>query len=376
MYDAREKNSGLDASEALPIADKQAARTRKSRCSDHLEELHIEAHVYEAYGVRIATSVPLGLPPVEGSTDADVTYAYADRKPWSDVEWTAFTETGGSQVFGHIAGDRLHVCLEGEVEFFISDQQIFVWSPAGEVPEHLARIYFLGPAMALWLERHGTIALHGSALALEKRCVAFISDSGGGKSNLAVAGLREGAALVADDIVAMDCAGDKGFEVRSAFPRMRLWPDDIPDTWGRPEDHALVHPSWDKRLVQLDVLRLDQPVQESDDSRSEPTTGPCFRPGRLPLSCIYVPERVDEDILPEDVWVIEPIDPSEKILQLVTNSFVADYVQDLGLQPARLRTFAEVVSAVPIRRLVYRDGRRYLPEVLRAVWADTERALP
>ena len=53
---------------------------------------------------------------------------------------------------------------------------------AGEKRLHLN---FLGPVMSLWLEHHGTLVLHASAILIENQAALFLADSQQGKSTVA-----------------------------------------------------------------------------------------------------------------------------------------------------------------------------------------------
>lgn len=61
----------------------------------------------------------------------------------------------------------------------------------------------LGPALALALARRGTFVLHASAVVLGEGVIGFLGESGAGKSTLARLLTSQGAALAADDLLAV-----------------------------------------------------------------------------------------------------------------------------------------------------------------------------
>ena len=63
------------------------------------------------------------------------------------------------------------------------------------------RLDVLGRVLALALHASGWLSLHGSAVALADGAVAFLAPKGNGKSTLAFALMRAGAALMTDDTV-------------------------------------------------------------------------------------------------------------------------------------------------------------------------------
>ena len=62
----------------------------------------------------------------------------------------------------------------------------------------------LGPALVLALARRGTFVLHASAVVWSGGILGFLGESGAGKSTLARLLAAEGAALAADDLLAVD----------------------------------------------------------------------------------------------------------------------------------------------------------------------------
>lgn len=86
--------------------------------------------------------------------------------------------------------------------------------------EHL----YLNQVLPLALSRQGKLVFHASAVELDGGAVAFIAESGRGKSTLAASLATDGCALLTDDgLVVEGCA--KGFDVLPSHPSIRLWED-------------------------------------------------------------------------------------------------------------------------------------------------------
>jgi hypothetical protein len=207
----------------------------------------------------------------------------------------------------------------------------------------LAELRLLGPVMSYWLELRGFPTLHASAVAVNGHAVAFVSRHGGGKSGLAAAMVQAGFPLLTDDIVALE-EGKDGWEVRPAYPEMRMWPDEAAHFVGSPEALPLVQAGAEKRRVAIGGGGFGS-----------------FLDATTPLDCIYLASRRPE----EDGGIeIQPISRSEALIELVRYSFSARLVEAAGLQPARLDRLARLVRSVPVRRLVYPSGFDRLPEVV------------
>jgi hypothetical protein len=233
------------------------------------------------------------------------------------------------------------------VDLCIAGDELLLHRLSPDVPEDIPRIYTLGPALSVWLECKGIPALHGCCVEVAGNGVAFLSDSGGGKSNIALAALLAGEALMSDDIVAVE-AGPTTV-VRPSFPQMRLWPEDIPAGWGRAEDYPVVHPELSKRRLVI-----------GEGARGR------YQPDSRPLACIYLPVRSTTT----DTCTFDGLGPSDAIMELVRCSFSPDFVDVAGLAPQRLSRLAQIVSTVPVRRLEYPPGRERLPAVWEAIMSD------
>lgn len=295
----------------------------------------MEPTVYSLYGMEFESTMPLDVPKSGGAPLFRVDRAALDPLPdGAAVPSYRFDENGA------------HFRFESDIELGISRSQVTVAAPPDESGTMRASIYLLGPIMSYLLELRGVVVLHASCVEIEGEAVAFLSASGGGKTNLAVAGLCAGRRLVADDIAAVD-AEEAGVWVRPARPSMRLWPGDIPAHWGLPDEFPIVHPNFDKRRIPL--------AQRA---------GFCSSP--VPLSCLYVPVRSST----VTTYTFEDLAPADALVELVRQSFCLDFVDVVELQPDRLFRLAQIVRSVPVRRMTYPDGRQHLPSVWEAVEAN------
>lgn len=78
------------------------------------------------------------------------------------------------------------------------------WYPSGSPREDLVRADVLGRVLAVALHAGRRFTLHGSAVATELGAIAFVAPKQSGKSTLALALAKEGADLMADDMVPVD----------------------------------------------------------------------------------------------------------------------------------------------------------------------------
>jgi hypothetical protein len=224
-------------------------------------------------------------------------------------------------------------------DFLLQGDRIDCYLPDSQLCQ--AELRFLGPVMSYWLERLGLPTLHASAVAVDGQAVAFVSRQGGGKSGLAAAMIAAGASLLADDLVVVEEFEDC-WQLRPAYPLMRMWPDEAAHFLGSYGDLPRVQKDSEKRSVAV----------------GEGGFG-TFHDASSPLACIYLATRVEGASAVE----IQPVSRSEALIELVRHSFSPRLVEAAGLQPGRLDRLARLVRSVPVRRLVYPSGFERLEEV-------------
>lgn len=255
---------------------------------------------------------------------------------------------------------------------FLVQQERIVCSPLPAADPAMLEIRLLGTVLTFWLESLGVPVLHASAVAWSaagarrgsERGAVFLSSSRGGKTSLAAELMHRGAALLADDTVALDVGGPdaeipdaetpdaevRGVLLRPAYPMMRMWPDlarrwvDDPERWPRVCDAV------DKRWLTVGEEGLGR-----------------FHRRRTPAAAIYLPERLD-DLREVEIAAVAP---AEALAELLRHSFLHRMPASMGWEEQRLETLARVVESVPMRRLRYPSGWQHLP----AVAAKLERDL-
>jgi hypothetical protein len=236
-----------------------------------------------------------------------------------------------------------------EMDFYTKPDLIEM-QPRKETGIYLLELGLFGRVISLWLELHGIPCLHASSAVVDDQAIGFLSSSHGGKSVLAASLMRDGYQLLTDDILPVTRKGGV-FQGMPGNPSMRMWPDQAEYFLGSYEHLDLVEPPYSKRLV---------PVG--------PDGFGTFCSRARPLKVLYVPEKQKSD---EEIS-IEAIDPKDAFFELVKNSFTARIVELLGLQPQRMKFFADMVMQIPLRRLRYPTGFQHLSRVKDAILKDIE----
>ena len=174
--------------------------------------------VYAQCGLRLRSEIDLPLPIALGDGfDVDVHWgpdlADSSAPPPGEViaaygsgedSWYTATATGSGFLL------RFRDCGEFAISADLSEIEVRP-DPAGR-PE-LLPILLAGTATAFVLTLRGQTVLHASAVALDGMALAFVGQSGRGKSTVAALLCLDGAALVSDDVLVVDpsppvtCAG-------------------------------------------------------------------------------------------------------------------------------------------------------------------------
>ncbi|HEX9820487.1 MAG TPA: serine/threonine protein kinase [Methylomirabilota bacterium] len=209
--------------------------------------------------------------------------------------------------------------------------------------------YLLGPVLAFVLRRRGVTCLHASAVGLGERAVALVGPPGAGKSTLAAGFARRGHPALSDDVVALS-HGDGRFSVQPGPPRIRLWPDSVQALYGTPDALPRLTPTWDKRFLDLSELAGRH------------------RPQPLPLAAVYLlTARDPAPTLP----CMERVSGVESLMALVANTS-ANYLLDDTMRGQEFQCLSQMVSAVPVRRLVRDDNPALVPTLCDMIVRDVQ----
>ncbi|MGQ0577204.1 MAG: hypothetical protein ACT4RN_23825, partial [Pseudonocardia sp.] len=164
---------------------------------------------YLLHGLRVDSEVPLAHDRTAPSgAAADLVVRCAGRRPVPD------TLADGTLMQGVAADGRLRqsitrtpgggacVRVHGLVDFEVAAdlREVRVWRDPAAAEEMVA-ILAIGHLVAAVLALRGETVLHASAVEVDGDAVAFVADSGGGKSTMAALCSARGARFVTDDVL-------------------------------------------------------------------------------------------------------------------------------------------------------------------------------
>jgi hypothetical protein len=176
--------------------------------------------------------------------------------------------------------------------------EVHGWPAPGVQPGTVQHLY-LNQALPLALSRQGKLVLHASAVVVDGAVLAFVGDSGRGKSTLAASFATQGARFLTDDGLLLECS-DGQLIAFPSHPSIRLWEDS-----------------------QLAVLGKDAPgfpaVEYTHKARFVASSRIAFCGEPRPLRCTYYLGSASAAAI-----TIARMRPAAALLELVRNSFLLD----------------------------------------------------
>lgn len=317
---------------------------------------------YTAYGITICSDIELPIPPVAALTDVDCEFRWA--APASSCRKPLTEPLSGSRCFcEHHGGEWItQVFREGEDGWFwyeavgachvSADGRIVTVAPIEDCDLKALGLFLLGQVLAFVLHRLGCPSLHASAVVTPHGGVAFVGDSGHGKSTLAGAFLSAGYKLLTDDVLPIRSVGG-AILAGPGVPFMKLW---------------------DKTAERI-VPRADQ---LPNATRTSPKRLLRLKPGLdlssigVTLAAVYVLQRYDPEVEQRSDTVIQSLDPTHSLLSLIRHSSNRAYLQPKE-NALLLQVMGLLQRTTPVKLLSYPSGFRYQADVVERLAQDSRR---
>lgn len=305
------------------------------------------------YGLVVASEFPLHQQrPVSPGTPADVHVRWGTpvtpEEQSRPVDGTLLLEARWDDddvgyAFVERPDGRCLLRFNGTCDFDISaDLADVTVSPVEGADPGIAVVLTTGAMLAFQLYRRGLAVLHASAVEVDGQAVAFVADSGGGKSTMATLMCAAGARLVTDDVLRIDT--DAGTPVvRSGATELRL----------RKGADTLAS-----------LFSADAPDRRTSADQRQILSPRADAPDRLPLAAIVLPSPEHD----RDTLVIERRAPKDALFDLLS------FPRLLGWKdPAVLRThlahLSTLVTGVPVFTAEVPWGPPFSPDIAPELWA-------
>lgn len=325
------------------------ADSKQSICrpAEPFAGVNSNVYAYMAYGLCIHSD--LRLPELERSKPV-----HLDNAASADLRirlGTVEQPLPASDETGHglrATADEVCYTVKGLGTFLVREGCEIIVDPAPDIhPAHL-QLYLLGPVLGVALHQRGLLLLHGSAVAANGGAIAFLANSGAGKSTMAAALYARGYRLMTDDVVALDISDSGESVVRPGLPQIKLCSKSAMTIGYDPES-----------LPFLDAqdVRLRHECAATDGFLDTP----------LPLRRIYVPAN-------DTYQAVERLSPQAAFLELARHAY-PDFVTRLETSsPGALRFHQRVklANSVPVCCLKRQFSLSALPELVGLIEEDLD----
>jgi hypothetical protein len=285
-------------------------------------------YTYKAYQLNIHSEIPLrSLTPENGKADVLLTLG--------NLKDSELSSDGGNHFVGAVEGVATFAVLEGN--------KIIV-DPLPEVDDGLLNTFIVGPVLAVLLRQRGLLVLHASSAVVDGVAIAFLGNSGAGKSTMAQAFHTHGYPVMTDDVMVVQLGGD-GPMVLPGYPLIKLWPESAIATGYEPDSLPCIHGFSTKRSHQL-------------------TSG--FGQAAFPLKRIYILGRGEAHRLVE-------LSAPDACVALIQHSRATMLLTAHEFRKKNFRDCTWMAEHVPVARFERKPALSDLPDLVKLVEADLNR---
>ncbi len=296
-------------------------------------------HCYRAYTLSIASEIALPELAAGGEATPD---ARGEAARGQAAAVTIRSSSSAEDVpppeacnWGSLLVDRVPEALS---YFAVREGREMIVDPEAGIEAGKVRALVLGMLMGALLRQRGYLTLHAACVARGGRAVAFVGDTGWGKSTLADLFHRHGYAVLNDDVLAIDTAGEV-VTALPGYPQIKLRPNPNAEA-GR--DFEALAPLYEGSLRR--VLQAHRR----------------FPRAPLPLAKVYLLEGT-----PSTEHCIAPLPRQQAFMELVGHTRMNGWFKDPAYKRRHFQQCEALLRGVPVARL--RRKRTDDPQELAAI---------
>ena len=327
--------------------------------------------VYEAFGLLIESDAPLFEPVAAEPESADCRLCLAtDRiSALESADWKArehFSD-GSFWLSSAKLGASYALRFSGKADFLISpDRRQVSWVSRGASVDTIRHL-FLDQVLPRLLASRDHAVLHASAVMVGNEAIAFMGDSGQGKSTLSASLAACGYPLITDDSLLLQ-KSDESVNCVPSYPGVRLWEESVGALFDgsavavpiahqvdkyrlNARENKFAFASKPIALRKIFLLSPDLPIDEESSALS------------------VQPEPLMDVAASADVITITPISPSEVFGDLLAASYRLEFDDALSIRE-EFELLSWIAGAVRFARLSYPHDFSLLPQIQRAILED------
>lgn len=309
-----------------------------------------EFHWYGIYGIVLRSQIELSFQQVQARQHSDIDLLTASPHFFEQATHGVVMNLSPTRWYRYAQMDNGQSYLRWDdlFEFLVDSDGRRIWCGwLGAASLESLQVYLLGHALSFALVKQGYEPLHATAVVIDGHAIAFLGNSGFGKSSLAAAFVCAGYGMLTDDLFLLRPSTD-GYEGQPGPPRIKLFP-------------KIAH-----RFLAGTACGI--PINDETEKLVLPLREHQCHDQSAPLRAIYVLAAPREVYRKQRIRVT-PLSPRETLIELVRNTF-----NPLVTDSERLRRqhseSAQIALRVPARRVSYPRSLPMLPAVRDAIVAD------
>ena len=309
-------------------------------------------HVFSVYGIALHSEIPLALPHHQQGELAQIELRTGPASFFSDATRGVRLEqrSGSWYEFCRLPDWSSYARWKEVGEFLVSaDGRRIVCRQFDLATTESFQVYLLGQALSIALVKTGFEPVHATVVVVHGGAVAFLGESGFGKSSLAASFLDAGHQLLTDDLLLLQTSA----RCVLAYPgpaRIKLFRKTARRFLAAAASGVKMNPDTEKLILPLDHKQS------------------CRVP--VPLKAVYSLAGPRDVFRQQDIRS-EPLSPRQGFLELVKSTFNCR-IRDTDRLQRQLHETACVVSLVPVRKLSFPRVWNQLASVRRAIISDLD----
>lgn len=310
-------------------------------------------NTYTICGLSIESDIPLPeLSTNNGSRETDYRFEAFTPGNAPSCRWLHHYTLSNMKPWLSLAGEdsNYHLRFPELAHFHVSTlAKTIRCYPMPGIPLTTITHLFLDIVIPLVLSQKAGLVLHGSAVLISGQMIAFLGETGQGKSTIAASLGQQGFPVVTDDCLVVEEKGNQLLGI-PLYPSLRLWPEALSALFGDvPKLRRVAHYTDKKHLgMGEDLLR--------------------FSPAAKPLHRIYILTRHSETENRHNI-TIDPLSPRDAFMALIKHP----YRLEIGIRDRLRKEFdvlGRVVNSLVVCALNYPRDYALLPNVCEAILAD------
>jgi hypothetical protein len=206
--------------------------------------------IHQLYGIRVRTPWPVrGVAPCEADWDVELVAAEADALARAAAFVPPHQRSWWAR-YAALPDGSAYRCWNDLFEFLVTADARRIYARPLTAVDHEAMLaYLLVDALSFSMVRLGWEPLHATAVLTPHGVVAFLGNSGDGKSTLAASFIADGCRLVTDDMLVVTPGT---WLAHPGPPRLKLFREMAEQVLGHASGGIPMHAATTKFILQLD----------------------------------------------------------------------------------------------------------------------------